>query len=167
MVGQATSVPSIPEANGLPISSVPPRRTVLTSRSPFLGLAPFVLPATAALGRPANAIPSNVRGDGSLRLPIRRCRGPFLIMYENIQFPDTTPREARALRAQLSGDDNAFVLDSGHGLAVIPSPPAEAGSGTLYQVTGPETRSAAVVSSTINPPSVRTADQERHQNHAQ
>jgi hypothetical protein len=95
---------------------------------------------------------------------------PLSPMYENIQFPDTS-REARALRAQLGGDDNAFVLDSGHGLAVVPSS-AKAGSGTLYQVSGPETRSAAVVYRWIDTdlsatPSSPTGEQGKAQSHVQ
>jgi hypothetical protein len=113
---------------------------------------------------------SSRNGNSTEGVPAPCFRGNTVPMYENIQFPDTS-REARALRAQLSGDDNAFVLDSGHGLAVVPSS-AKVGSGTLYQVSGPETRSAAVVYRWIDTdlsatPSSPTGEQGKAQSHVQ
>jgi hypothetical protein len=67
----------------------------------------------------------------------------------NVHFPDDSA-QAHAIRARLANGDHAFVHDTGNGFTVADPPTTTSSAltaGTYFQVTGAETRSAAVLSS--------------------
>ena len=72
--------------------------------------------------------------------------------HNNVHFPDESP-QAQAIRDRLAAGYHAFVHDTGNGLVIADPPITLAAAedalaaGTYYQVAGPETRSAGVLSS--------------------